>query len=77
MTTGTNLGRASNPLPAARPHNDCSAHGLSRHNHATAEVTRPTIVPIPSENEYYFFFKPAMASFISLKWTSGLPESVT
>jgi hypothetical protein len=23
-------------------HNDCGAHGLSRHSHATAEVTRPT-----------------------------------
>jgi hypothetical protein len=31
------------------------------------------MVPPPT----HFFFKPAMASFISLKCTSGLPESVT
>jgi hypothetical protein len=43
MTTGTNLGRAGSPLPAARPHNDCGAHG----------VTRPTHVPIPTGNWYY------------------------
>ena len=35
-TIGTNLGRAGSPLPAARPDNDCGAHG----------VTRPTNVPI-------------------------------
>src|ERR1039458_1238942 len=37
-TIGTNLGRAGSPLLAARPHNDCGAHG----------VTRPTHVPIPT-----------------------------
>ena len=42
MKTGTNLGRAGSPLPAARPHNDCGAHG----------VTRPTNVPIPTGNWY-------------------------
>jgi hypothetical protein len=41
-----------------------------------------TVVPdcIRTPNHFFFksgFFKPAMASFISLKWTSGLPESVT
>jgi hypothetical protein len=42
MTTGTNLGRAGSPLPAALPHNDCGTHG----------VTRPTHVPIPTGNWY-------------------------
>jgi hypothetical protein len=67
MTTGTNPGKAASPPPAARPYNDCDAHG----------VTRPANVPIPAGNKYYFCFKPAMASFISLKWMSGLPASVT
>jgi hypothetical protein len=68
MTTGTNLGRAGSPsafaarqsaaparrwLPAARPHNDCGAHGLSRRSKAKAEVTRPAHVPIPTGNWYY------------------------
>ncbi|MGD0207703.1 MAG: hypothetical protein ABSC89_08885 [Verrucomicrobiota bacterium] len=43
MTTGTNLGRAGSPLPAARPHNDCGADG----------VARPTHVPIPTGNWYH------------------------
>jgi hypothetical protein len=42
MTIGTNLGRAGSPLPAAYPHNDCGAHG----------VTRPTHVPISNGNWY-------------------------
>ncbi len=40
MTTLTNFGRAGSPLPAAHPHNDGGAHG----------VTRPTHVPIPAGN---------------------------
>ena len=35
MKTRTNLGRAGSPLPAARLHKDCGAHG----------VTRPTQTP--------------------------------
>jgi superfamily I DNA/RNA helicase len=37
LTATLDQGRAGNPLPAAD-----GAHGLSRHSHATAEVTRPT-----------------------------------
>jgi|ERR1017187_4114863 hypothetical protein len=33
--TGTNLGRAGSPLPAARPHNVCGAHGVTRPTHCT------------------------------------------
>jgi hypothetical protein len=33
-------GGAGSPLPAA-PNTPDGAHGLSRHSHATAEVTRP------------------------------------
>jgi uroporphyrinogen decarboxylase len=39
-------GRAGSPLPAARARDDNGAHGLSRHSHATAEVTCPTNVPV-------------------------------
>jgi uroporphyrinogen decarboxylase len=39
-------GRAGSPLPAAGTRSDDGAHGLSRHSRATAEVTRPTSVPI-------------------------------
>jgi tellurite resistance protein TerC len=35
-------GRAGSPLPAAAPNASDSAHGLSRHSRATADVTRPT-----------------------------------
>ena len=42
-TIGTNLGRAGSPLPAARPDNDCGAHG----------VTRPTNVPIIIGERYH------------------------
>jgi len=37
LTATLDQGRAGSPLPAAD-----GAHGLSRHSHATAEVTRPT-----------------------------------
>ncbi|MGD0261696.1 MAG: hypothetical protein ABSD29_18040 [Verrucomicrobiota bacterium] len=43
MKTGTNLGRAGSPLPAARPHDVCGAHG----------VTRPANVPTYNGNWYY------------------------
>jgi len=53
MTIGTSLVRAGSllaihrsPLPAARPHNNCGAHGLSRRSKVKAEVARPTHVPI-------------------------------
>ena len=37
-------------------HNDCGAHGLSRHSHATAEVTRPTKdYPISTTTSFSFF----------------------
>jgi hypothetical protein len=68
MTTGTNLGRAGSPLPAARPFANHGAHGLSRHSHATAEVTRRTTAPISAGNWYnmdgfrnYFYISGALA----------------
>ena len=42
MTTGTNLGRAGSPLPAARPFANHGAHG----------VTRPTNAPISTASWY-------------------------
>src|SRR5437764_11506694 len=33
-------------------------------------------LPSRATGSLQFFFKPAMASFISLKWVSGLPASV-
>ena len=36
------IGRAGSPLPAVREQAKHGAHGLSRHNRATAEVTRLT-----------------------------------
>jgi uroporphyrinogen decarboxylase len=46
---GSSPGRSlakTGPLPAVHMRSDDGAHGLSRHSNATAEVTRPTNVPV-------------------------------
>jgi hypothetical protein len=79
VTTKTILGRAGNPLPAARPYGDYGAHGVRRPTHAlfypddvtlretganSAPIAREKSIPQPHEGRRWN----ALTQWMLLLW---------